>query len=107
MNQRLEKQGGLILIVLLLTLIGLLCSLYSTHHFVGVNYQLLDEPAACNLNDTFSCDDVNLSPYARFLRIPIAVWGVWFYSTLFVFSLLTLIGSLISPTVFWGDRSLQ
>ena len=44
--------------------------------------------AACNINQTFSCDDVARSPYSELFSIPVAVYGMAYFGALFLVVLL-------------------
>lgn len=69
------------------------------HFYLAIkSYQLklgTGEKSACNINATFNCDAVSLSPYSEFLGMPIAVWGGVFnliLAVLLIMSILELSG---------------
>lgn len=66
------------LIILSLAVIGLAVAGYST----WVHYKLLTDASfisPCDVNDTFNCSQVYLSPYGSVRGVPVALFGViWF-----------------------------
>ena len=68
------------MIVAALALAGIFISLYLTLYKLGVIGEL-----TCSIG---SCETVNTSKWATFLHLPVAAWGLLFYSEVFVISLL-------------------
>src|SRR6202035_1652402 len=68
------------MIVAALALAGIFISLYLTLYKLGVIGEL-----TCSIG---SCETVNTSKWATFLHLPVAAWGLMFYSEVFVISLL-------------------
>ena len=66
-----------------LPLIGLLLSIYTVVHHYSVKL-LGDNSFACNINQTFSCDTVALSPYSEIFSIPLGVYGIGYFLALWV-----------------------
>ncbi|MBN1494175.1 vitamin K epoxide reductase family protein [Candidatus Peregrinibacteria bacterium] len=60
-------------------LINIILSAYLAYEFYFPN-----EQAFCEINAVWSCLTVAASEYAVFLGIPVAIWGVCFYTLLFV-----------------------
>ena len=81
---------------LLLSLIGIALSSISLEHFAMV--QLVDHSAEsfCNINATFNCDAANLSRWSRVLGIPLASYGLAFYTSIFFLLLLAAADRLIN-----------
>src|SRR5690606_29816847 len=70
-----------ILISIVLAVIGAGISIYSTVHHIAVKRQGSTD-MACNINDTFSCDDVARSAYSQIGDIPLAILGLGFFAAL-------------------------
>lgn len=45
------------------------------------------EDSFCSINSTFDCVSVSKTKFAYFLGVPVAIWGLLMYSTLFIVSL--------------------
>jgi uncharacterized membrane protein len=71
------------MIVAALALAGIFISLYLTLYKLGVIGEL-----TCSIG---SCETVNTSKWSMFLHVPVAGWGLLFYSELF---LISLVGTL-------------
>ena len=71
------------MIVAALALAGIFISLYLTLYKVGVIGEL-----TCTIG---SCETVNTSKWSTFLHLPVAAWGLLFYTEVF---LLSLVGTL-------------
>jgi uncharacterized membrane protein len=67
------------MIVAALALAGIFISLYLTLFKLGVIGEL-----TCSIG---SCETVNTSRWSTFLHLPVAAWGLLFYSEVFVISL--------------------
>jgi len=67
------------MIVAALALAGIFISLYLTLFKLGVIGEL-----TCSIG---SCETVNTSKWSTFLHLPVAAWGLLFYSEVFVISL--------------------
>jgi len=70
--------------ILLLAFLGLADSVYLAQHAVN------GTPLLCNINFLSGCNTVAASPYAYLFGIPLAEFGVLFYSILFVLAALEL-----------------
>ena len=68
------------MIVAALALAGIFISLYLTLYKLGVIGEL-----SCSIG---SCETVNTSKWSSFLGLPVAGWGLLFYSEVFVIALL-------------------
>lgn len=90
--------------VVVLALIGLADSLYLaiSHYRVHTD---IGYTSFCALSRTINCDTVSSSPYAVFLNVPFAIWGIVGYA--FVFFILVLAGirdrkkQRLWPLLFW------
>jgi uncharacterized membrane protein len=71
------------MIVAALALAGIFISLYLTLYKIGVIGEL-----SCSIG---SCETVNLSKWSRFLGLPVAAWGLFFYTDVFA---IALVGTL-------------
>jgi uncharacterized membrane protein len=67
------------MIVAALALAGIFISLYLTLYKIGVIGEL-----SCSIG---SCETVNLSKWSRFLGLPVAAWGLFFYLDVFAIAL--------------------
>jgi len=67
-----------IIIGLVIAAIGLGLSIYSTLHHIEVKANGQTD-AACNINETFSCDSVALSEYSEVFGIPLGVYGLGYF----------------------------
>ena len=67
--------------LLILTLVGLLLSIYSWLHNQG-----FASGEFCAIDETFDCDIVNKGPYGTFLNVPVSLIGVIGYGLLFLAS---------------------
>jgi uncharacterized membrane protein len=68
------------MIVAALALAGIFISLYLTLYKLGVIGEL-----SCSIG---SCETVNTSKWSRFLGLPVAAWGVFFYLDVFAIALI-------------------
>jgi len=70
------------MLLAVLALVGLLIAVYLTLYKVGIIGQL-----ACTIG---SCETVNTSRWAMFLRLPVAAWGIVFYVVALALALASL-----------------
>jgi len=68
--------------ILVLALLGIFLSAYA----VSLHYSPT-KSRFCEINDVFSCDKVNKSPWSELFGIPVAVLGVLSYTAIFLFVL--------------------
>jgi uncharacterized membrane protein len=68
------------MIVAALALAGIFISLYLTLYKLGVIGEL-----SCSIG---SCETVNTSKWSRFLGLPVAAWGLFFYIDVFAIALI-------------------
>ncbi len=78
------KRAGVVLI-LFLAFCGLADSAYLTQH------ELSGTPLICNIGNLSGCNIVAASQYSRIFGIPLAEFGVLFYSIIFVLAALELV----------------
>src|SRR5688500_1342020 len=67
-----------LIIALVLGRAGIGIALYATSHHLEVKASGQTD-AACNINDTFSCDAVALSPYSEVSGIPLGILGLGYF----------------------------
>ncbi len=78
------KRAGVIAI-LILAFLGLADSAYIAQH------EMSGTPLLCDINNLSGCNIVVASPYSYLFGIPIAEYGILFYSILFVLAALELV----------------
>ena len=71
--------------ILLLAFLGLTDAVYLAQHAAS------GTPLICNIEGLSGCNSVAASPYARFFGVPLAEFGVFFYSVLFILAALELV----------------
>ena len=77
----LSKKNIWLIIALVLAVLGVAVSIYQTDHHLVVE-AAGESDFVCNINQTFSCDEVVKSPYSEFLTIPLGVWGLAYFLAL-------------------------
>ena len=70
------------LFVQLLAIIGLLLSVKLAMIYYDANYNKYALSSFCTINEFIDCDGVAKTPYAIFLGIPLAYWGIFLYLTI-------------------------
>jgi protein-disulfide isomerase len=63
---------------IILALIGVALSVYSTHHHLELKAAGATD-AACNINATFNCDEVAKSQFSEIAGIPLGVFGLGYF----------------------------
>ena len=66
--------------LLLVLILAFLVSFYLLYHFVAVKYGYQIDRSFCAVSGSFDCDEVARSKYSVFFGIPVAGWGIIFYS---------------------------
>ncbi len=56
-------------------LLAIVNMLYLSFVHYNLKFGIRGDKSLCNINDTFNCDVVNLSPYAVLLGTPLSLWG--------------------------------
>lgn len=82
----------------IIALIGALLSAYALFHHIEVRATGATN-AACNISDTFNCDDVAKSEYAEILGFPMGIYGVGYF-----LGLLILLGTAFFKKEFEHDN---
>ena len=95
-----RNHGSFIAIAIMLAIVGLGISLYSTNHHITVKEQGYSG-AFCNINSTLNCDEVAQSRFAELLGVPLGVWGSGYFLAL----LLLLVGGKWKPETEIGNLS--
>ncbi|NMC62907.1 MAG: thioredoxin domain-containing protein [SAR324 cluster bacterium] len=85
-----KKKKGYLFVICLALFIAVGLSALSLLHYVEFKFGLRYTPTFCNLNDRFNCDVVTQSDYSSILGIPIASYGLVFYSALFALAFISL-----------------
>ena len=65
--------------ITLLVLTGLVLSIKLMFIYLAVNFNPNAAPSFCNINEFINCDGVAQTDSARFLGIPMALWGIFLY----------------------------
>jgi len=86
-----ENKSQWILVSLVIALIGIGLSIYSTLHHLEVKASGKTD-AACNINDSFSCDEVALSQYSEISGVPLGIFGLGYFVAATVLLLVGLRG---------------
>lgn len=76
-----SDKSNLVILGLILAIIGAGISLYSLKHHIDVK-TLGETSAFCNINATFSCDDVAKSEYSEILGFPLGLFGIAYFAGL-------------------------
>ena len=71
------------LLFFIFPLIGMSLSVYATVHYHRVKL-VGNSGFACNINQTFNCDSVALSPWSQVLGVPLGVYGLAYFLALIV-----------------------
>ncbi len=72
--------GWIFAVALVLVLVGLAASLYLGKVYLCA-YAFLDQcDLSCNINETWDCGEVARSTYSRWLGIPLALYGIEFFT---------------------------
>jgi protein-disulfide isomerase/uncharacterized membrane protein len=78
-----RRVGGWVFFALVVALLGVVASVYSINHHIEV-HATGQTDAACNINSTFSCDEVALSKYSEIAGIPLGVYGLGYFAAMMV-----------------------
>lgn len=76
---------------LILAVLGIGASIYSTMHHLEVKASGKTD-AACNINDTFSCDEVALSKFSEVAGVPLGIFGLGYFLAALVLLVIGLRG---------------
>lgn len=86
-----ENKSQWIIVSLVIALIGIGLSVYSTMHHLEVKATGKTD-AACNISSTISCDEVALSQYSEISGVPLGVFGLGYFVAAAVLLLVGLRG---------------
>ena len=77
-----DTRRGIItpIVLLLLSVVGLGVSLYLLDVYLEVKSGAATGDRVCTLSESVNCEAVAASDYSIFLGLPLAVWGILFYS---------------------------
>jgi vitamin-K-epoxide reductase (warfarin-sensitive) len=88
----------LAIVILVIAIIGIGLSAYSLER-----HYKTDESTFCDIDETFNCDIVNRSIYAKFLGIPVAGIGIVGYIALLILSRINREKKLFSALLILGS----
>ncbi len=74
-------------VLLLLNGVAWINSIYSLWHRQSLLMEGITKPSFCNVNSLLNCDAVAMSRFSQFLGLPVAAWGLVFYSVFFILAL--------------------
>lgn len=75
-------------LILVFAIFGISLSSYALfHHYEFTTGEF------CSIGDALNCDKVNRSDYSEIFSIPVALFGVVFYFSVFILSILKIIGN--------------
>ena len=74
-----EKMNKKKIAINVLSIIGLILSIYLCKVFINANFIENAAPSACAINAEYDCDKVAKSPFSQFFGIPLSLWGVILY----------------------------
>jgi protein-disulfide isomerase/uncharacterized membrane protein len=80
------------MLAVFVSIIGMGLSIYLTLHHLEVKASGATN-AACNINQTFNCDEVAKSQYSEFFGIPLGVLGFGYFLAMFALAGISLINS--------------
>ena len=75
--------------VLVWSLLGVAASVYATWHHIEYQKKGATE-AVCNIDETWSCDDIAASEYSELWGIPMGIWGLGYFISLLGLALILL-----------------
>lgn len=87
MTINVQKLGKYLFINVLLGIIGVGVSIYSIIHHIELKAAGVTD-AACNINQTISCDAVAGSQYSEILGIPLGAFGLAYFLSIFLLSMM-------------------
>ncbi len=86
-----KKKTVALIFALFVSLAGMYLGVYLTDvHYKLENNEEIEETLPCALHPSFDCDLINSSVYSEMFGIPIAMFGFFFYLTVFAVSLFAL-----------------
>lgn len=95
-----DKSKKWLAIGLILALIGVAIALYSINHHIDL-MKNGSTNAACNINETLSCDAVVKSEYSEVFGIPLGVWGLGYF-----LAMVSLTGLSLFNRKYYKDNML-
>jgi protein-disulfide isomerase/uncharacterized membrane protein len=84
----------MIIVAFISSVLSVFAHAYLTAQHYQLKLGLAAGQSACNINSTFNCDSVAVSPYAVLWGVPIATWGAWTNLILALLILLAMINLL-------------
>lgn len=92
-------------VAVLSTLIALGLHAYLTVEFYQLKFGVSSGKSLCNVSATFNCEVVAISPYASFLSVPMALWGLM-TNLIFLVLFVGTWSGMASSTSLWTRLSL-
>lgn len=86
-----DRRSLYLLIGIVIALLGIGVSIYSLVHHLEV-HATGHTDAACNINQTFNCDEVALSKYSEVGGVPLGVFGIGYFAAIVLLLGTALIG---------------
>ncbi len=72
-------------------LLALIFAIFSTSQHIRIQNEGFETQSFCAISERINCDIVNASSYSEFLGLPIAWWGVAYYSLLLILAIGTIL----------------
>ncbi len=94
------KNKKLVICLIIGSLLGGIFASISLYQHVELVNELKVSPSFCNISESFNCDKVNESEYAKFLGVPIASYGVFYYLLMLFWSVYFLFSKKVKNTLF-------
>ncbi|MCQ2789143.1 MAG: DsbA family protein [bacterium] len=66
--------------IIILAILGIITTVKLCFIYFDSNFNPYALPSFCNINDVIDCDGVARTTFSQFLGIPLACWGLFFYS---------------------------
>ncbi len=66
--------------VLIVAILGMITTIKLCFIYFESNFNPYALPSFCNINDVIDCDGVAKTTFSQFLGVPLACWGLFFYS---------------------------
>ena len=68
------------IIISILAILGVLVCIELLVVYYNANFNPAAEPSFCSINEHIDCDAVAETGFSRLLEVPLALWGLGFYS---------------------------
>ena len=88
------------IIIAILALIGFILTIELALIYFKVNFNESYSASFCSVNNLIDCDGVAKTNYSLFLGIPLALWGMFFYTLTLFLNFVHLIQNKFKNTIF-------